>query len=583
MLIVLVTQGRLTDIGKQFQGVPRRAMDFLLPGGAAAAKQPAPKAKAGAVKPVVQTKTAPAIPQILEPTKPVSSGFGNSHKAFAIIAEEIGLAVSELAPNTDFADLGVDSLLTLTISSRLREELDMQVSPTLFIDYPTVKELSKFLGAGEQSSSPVSLPSPPTGVSSAVYTPMSISEVGTDDTDLSSVAPDDEIDTMAVIRCILAEEIGVSRDDLKNNTDFAELGLDSLMSLTVLARLREELTIDLPGSLFAENDNLAELEAALGLKKAAKPAPVPLVHSTISTKSTVIVQEKKPRVEDVLIHTSEKIELLKPVVPPTIKPAVPRCTSLLLQGNPRTAKKSLFLFPDGSGSATSYAPLTTVSPDVVVYGLNCPYMMRPQDMKCSIEDITPSYLAEIRRRQPKGPYYFGGWSAGGISAFDAAQTLQREGRDEVARLILIDSPHPIGLEKLPPRLYDFFTSVGLFGSADKQPPRWLIPHFLSFVDSLDRYRARAFAPGTGPKTHIIWAKDGVCKFPDSPRPEMRADDPREMKWLLNNRTDLSSNGWDKLVGGAECVIETLENANHFSLMQGERADGVSRFLERALL
>ena len=510
------------------------------------------------------------------PVQSTSASLGLATKALSIFAEEIGLSAAELAPSNDFADLGVDSLLTLTITSRLREELEMQVPSSLFIDYPTVKELTAFLGASEETTS-----IPSTQTSSAQTTPQTASEACsevTEATDLSSIEDleADEVSVMATIRCILAEEIGLPSDDLKDNTDFAELGLDSLMSLTVLARLREELTIDLPGTLFGENDCLAEVAATLGLKKPAPKANKPqLTHSTISTDSTVIVQEK-PRVEEVLDRTSEKISSLA-------QSSVPQASSLLLQGNPKTATKTLFLFPDGSGSATSYAPLAPVSSDVVVYGLNCPFMMRPQDMTCSLEDLTPSYLAEIRRRQPQGPYHFGGWSAGGICAFDAAQAMERERIDEVARLILIDSPFPIGLEKLPPRLYDFFTSVGVFGSGDKAPPAWLIPHFLAFVESLDKYRVKSFPQGEGPQTHIIWAKDGVCKHPSDPRPEPRADDPREMKWLLNNRTELGSNGWENLVGGAKCVVEVLEEANHFTLMQGEKAGKVSRFLERAML
>jgi len=254
---------------------------------------------------------------------------------------------------------------------------------------------------------------------------------------------------------------------------------------------------------------------------------------------------------------------------------------MLLQGNPRTATKTLFLFPDGSGSATSYAPLPKISSDLVVYGLNCPYMKNPEAMTCSLEELTPSYLAEIRRRQPKGPYSFGGWSAGGICAFDAAQHLDREG-EKVDRLILIDSPFPIGLEKLPPRLYDFFSSIGMFGSGDRAPPSWLLPHFLAFVDSLDLYHAKPYASKNAPKTHIIWARDGVCKDASFPRPPMRADDPKEMKWLLNNRTDFTANGWDRLMNGAEVAITTMSDANHFTMMEGKKVQELAAFIKKAM-
>ncbi|KAK4692542.1 hypothetical protein P7C71_g4683, partial [Lecanoromycetidae sp. Uapishka_2] len=552
--------------GVKFQGVPRRALDHLLPSGSTSRPTPKPKVETitqvSTEKVRVQTEKtqhatiqkAVALPETIHT---VSTSSNIASRALEIVAEEIGLAVSELEPSSDFADLGVDSLLSLTASSRLREELELDVPSSLFADYPTVKDLTTFLRRGEDtvaSTRTVTVcPTPQTESESDGYQ--------TDQTDVSS-ADIDDVNVMATIRCILAEEIGVPVNELKGSSDFGELGLDSLLSLTILARLREELGLDLPSSLLADNNSLNEVEAALGIKK----EPIVTVEEVLPT---IDIHVSKPNAPTVDIHISQ----------PAIS-SIPRSSSMMLQGNPKVATKTLFLFPDGSGSATSYAPLPPISPDVVVYGLNCPYMMSPQNMKCSLEELTAPYLAEVRRRQPHGPYYLGGWSAGGICAFDAAQELERCG-ETVERLILIDSPFPIGLEKLPPRLYDFFSSIQLFGSAE--PPKWLIPHFLAFVDSLDKYRAKPFAPGHGPKTSIVWAKDGVCKNPGDPRPEPRADDPREMNWLLNNRTDFGPNGWDALLGGGEVVVETLENANHFTLMEGGKAMELARFIERAMV
>ena len=341
---------------------------------------------------------------VVETVQNVSGGPNIAARALEIVAEEIGLAASDLAPNTIFADLGVDSLLSLTIASRLRETLDLNVPSSLFIDHLSVQDLTTFLRGGEDTTTS-------TRISSERPTPETRSESSgyqTDETDPSSADLDD-INVIATMRCILAEEIGIPADELKGPLDFGELGLDSLLSLTVLARLREELNLDLPGNFFLDNTSLDEVEAKLGLKR----------------DPLVTVEEIIPSVD---IHISRSIVA-----------SIPKASSMMLQGNPKIATKRLFLFPDGSGSATSYAPLPPISSDVVVYGLNCPYIRSPHDMQCSLEDLTPPYLAEIRRRQPHGPYYLGGWSAGGISAFDAAQELERCG-EPVARLILIDSP-----------------------------------------------------------------------------------------------------------------------------------------------
>lgn len=361
----------------------------------------------------------------------------------------------------------------------------------------------------------------------------------------------EEDDILTIIRRTLATEIGLKESEVTDSSSFAELGVDSLLSLTMLGKLREEVGQELPMTLFADCANLLDVSAALGLKPKAAAAT-----------------------RDTALELAAKMEKI-------VAASVPPASSILLQGNPKTASKALFLFPDGSGSATSYAPLSRIDSDVAVFGLNCPYMKNPQDMKCSIEDVTPRYVEEIRRRQPTGPYYFGGWSAGGICAFDAAQHLDRIG-EEVVRLILIDSPYPVGLEKLPPRLYDFFSSIGLFGSGDKAPPSWLLPHFLAFVDSLDRYRAVPYIPGHAPQTHLIWARDGVSKHPDDPRPRMDEQTPKEMKWLINNRTDFGSNGWEGLLGGATPVIETMYDANHFTMMAGSKVHELAAFLKRAM-
>lgn len=585
--------------------MPRRVLDQLLPPGSATSPT-APKSKqktetmtrevSEKLRAHVKITDGNVVPKVVAQTaNAISSGSNLVSRVLEIIAEEIGLAASELTPNSAFADLGVDSLLSLTITSRLREEVELDVSSLLFAEYLTVQELTVFLRRDEDTTASSSQPT------SGDRTPGTSSESSgyqTDQTSPSSEEDLGDIDVMATMRCILAEEIGISAHELKGSSDFGELGLDSLLSLTVLARLREELDLDLPGSLFLERQSLDEVEAFLGLKR--EPAVMvkeinPSSNSSVSSSTTKISLSEAADYQSVPIAGAKK-EMISPAVDIQVSQSlgvssIPKASSMLLQGNAKVATKCLFLFPDGSGSATSYAPLPPISSDVVVYGLNCPYMRTPQEMKCSLEELTPPYIAEIRRRQPHGPYYLGGWSAGGICAFDAAQEFERCG-EKVSRLILIDSPFPIGLEKLPSRLYDFFTSIGMFGSGGaKAPPSWLIPHFLAFVDALDRYRATAFSPGRGPeRTCIVWAKDGVCKHESDPRPEPRDDDPREMKWLLNNRTDFGPNGWDGLLGDGEVRIETIEGANHFTLMEGgghEGAGGKVRelrgFLERAML
>jgi amino acid adenylation domain-containing protein len=59
-----------------------------------------------------------------------------------------------------------------------------------------------------------------------------------------------------------------------------------------------------------------------------------------------------------------------------------------------------------------------------------------------IEEMAAHYIEALRKVQPKGPYFLGGWSFGGWIAFEMAQQLQKSG-DEVALLAVLDTLAPI--------------------------------------------------------------------------------------------------------------------------------------------
>ena len=465
--------------------------------------------------------------------------------ALSIIADETGIALRDLTENSVFADLGVDSLLSLTISGRIREETCIDVESSIFVDCPTVADLRKRLEGNplEPSQPQELLPTPPSSPDSG-----STADSESTHGDGSETSIEEFNDSTSLIASVLAEEMGFPLEEILEAADLGELGLDSLVSLTVLGRLRET-GMDLPLDYFSKNISFVREQSKSG------PKGQPKIETSISTQTTSI----SPRPE-------------KAVTLPA--------TSILLQRSTKEPSKTLFLFPDGSGSSTSYANIPKIGASVALVGLNCPYMKTPHDLKHSLDELTLPYVAEIQRRQPTGPYYLGGWSAGGICAYDAVKHLIQKG-EQVAGLLLLDSPFPIGLSKLPPRLYHFFNSIGLFGSGTKAPPEWLLPHFLAFVESLSRYEAQPLNPGSILRTHLIWAQDGVYQSTDA-RLEPQPDDTHEMTWLLNERTDFGPNGWDRLVGHDGLRIATLKGANHFSMMEGEPAKNLSEFIRSAM-
>ncbi|UKZ57042.1 polyketide synthase [Trichoderma virens] len=540
----------------KFQGISRKVLDSAMPPPKSANEPQVPtRLTTAAVKEVPKTTAITEPPSRLASTTPIepmkldaalksaSAARDPMHAVRKIVAEEIGIPLASVQDDLAFTDYGVDSLLSLNISGRLREELDMDVPSSVFETCPTLADFAAHLGlntspsdeSSEQSSifESVSPTSEPFGGTSNATTPPSRSQRES----LSSSLCKD-------MCAILAEEIGVSAGEIMNNANLGELGMDSLMSLTVLGRLREELEIELEDDFF-------------------------VAHPTFSSFEHIFQSEFEQEVEP----ESSSAELKQY-----------RATSTLLQGSPKTATYTLFLFPDGSGSATSYGPIDAVSKDVCVYGLNCPWLKEADKLvQFGLKGLASLYVEEIRRRVPHGPYNVGGWSAGGICAYEAAIQFTREG-ETVQRLILLDSPNPIGLEKLPARLFDFINGLGLFGAG--KAPDWLLAHFLAFIDALDEWKPVPWEKALGgrappPKTYILWAEDGVCKDTDA-RPEYRDDDPREMRWLLENRTNFGGNNWDVLLGEENLSIQRIQDANHFTMLRkGKNTQRVASFIKNS--
>lgn len=466
-----------------------------------------------------------------------------------IIAAEAGIDIGELDSDISFADFGIDSLLSITISSRVQDELGLNLPSSSFSDFPTLNDVIDHFVPSERTL-------PYASVNSTPHPEEDENDLG-DKTEATSV--DSEPEVMATVRATIAEEVGIPLEELTATTDLLDLGVDSLLSLTIIEKLNQ-LDIEIPSNLLAENHTLQEIEKTL-------------------FQYDMLPQPRAPHLPVV------EQDILLDRLTPTAFDGPPYATSVRLQGSSKDPRRILWLFPDGAGAATSYSSLPAISPDTVVHGLNCPWLKTPEDLRCSLPHYVSKFITEIRRRQPVGPYNFGGWSAGGILAYEAAQQLARQGQ-KTAKLILLDSPNPVGIQSPPKQMYDFLESLDMFAMSGRKPPSWLRPHFTAFINMLDQYHPVAFSTMATPVTHIIYARDGLCKNPGDLRPELPEggpEDTREMQWLLNNRTNFSGGGWRDLVGEKNLRISVVDEANHYTMLRTtESARKVSQLIASSL-
>lgn len=139
--------------GVTFVCLQKKVLDLVLPREKTApAKAQAAQPKTAAVPTV--TPAAPSELQV-EPPALILPGQGEvpSEKLKKIIAEEVGASIDDVHNDAELAELGVDSLLALTMADRMFEEMSLKVDSATFINCLTVGELvSLILGSSAPSS-----------------------------------------------------------------------------------------------------------------------------------------------------------------------------------------------------------------------------------------------------------------------------------------------------------------------------------------------------------------------------------------------------------------------------------------------
>jgi pyochelin synthetase len=103
--------------------------------------------------------------------------------------------------------------------------------------------------------------------------------------------------------------------------------------------------------------------------------------------------------------------------------------------------KTFWFHPSGGG-ILCYTDLgRLLSSQLQMFGIQA-HLGNQHNVMNSIHEMLDVYLQEIQSVQPSPPYRLGGWSMGGVIAYEAAQRLIQQGL-EVESLILIDSPAPV--------------------------------------------------------------------------------------------------------------------------------------------
>ncbi|WP_137702266.1 type I polyketide synthase [Marimonas lutisalis] len=199
--------------------------------------------------------------------------------------------------------------------------------------------------------------------------------------------------------------LGVEQVGAEDN--FFDLGGHSLIAVRLFAQVKKTWDVDFPISVLFEAPTIrkcAEMIAAEGVSAESEGgAPAGDVPKSPERRFTHIVP----------MHAGE--------------------------GGPR---RPFFLVAGMFGNVLNLRHLAhLLGTDRPFYGLQARGLYGEDEPHRTIPEAARDYLVEIRQVQPKGPYMLGGFSGGGIIAYEIAQQLKAAG-DEVAMLVMLDTPLP---------------------------------------------------------------------------------------------------------------------------------------------
>jgi thioesterase domain-containing protein len=113
--------------------------------------------------------------------------------------------------------------------------------------------------------------------------------------------------------------------------------------------------------------------------------------------------------------------------------------SSLVAIQPNGSKRPFFCVHPATGIVLCYTGLARhLDADRPFYGLQAQGLEDDLPPLTCIEDMAAQYITVVQQVQQQGPYLLGGWSMGGVVAFEMAQQLRQQGQ-QVALLTLLDS------------------------------------------------------------------------------------------------------------------------------------------------
>ncbi|KAI1777287.1 putative polyketide synthase [Hypoxylon cercidicola] len=487
-----------------------------------------------------------------------------------LVAQTCGADPTSLSSGTNLEALGFDSLLMIELEAQLSSAYP-QLDISGLVECLTVGDIEKLcsgsLGGCETDPSPTK-------------------ETPNEDVPGSA---DGTPHIQQLTRAIIAETCSGDKDTIDSSSELSALGIDSLM----IFELESSLSAISKGGYLSSTDlaaclTVGDVENLIlsGYQPAALQDDSPSVSSSSSASDvdtasssdftsltavpTAIATPVTDSASSQVLFSSPTVEKVSQILNLDQQPEIVQAAPSSQVTGHDNREPALFLIHDGSGVCTHYHRLRSLNRPV--YALHDPKFLDPFDDWTSLGEMADEYARQVASTTA-GPYLLGGWSFGGVVAFETARRLAAQGH-RVIGVVLIDAPAPLNHQPLSSRIIDAVTrQVRLPSTEAARAIRSLTRRSFASCTSL----LAAFEPESPnalpvPRVFLLRSREG---WQDPSNPHVI-----ENEWLQSRRSPRAAlNNWEAVTGSKIAWVDIP--GDHFHVFDAANIEAVSTSIRRA--
>nr|BAO20284.1 polyketide synthase 1 [Grifola frondosa] len=463
---------------------------------------------------------APTAAQLSSPTKARDL----TADIIRLISDTCGVPVADVKLQARLSDLGIDSLMSIELAGRLQTILpSVHVDSDALAEFHTVGDMVDDLKGKAGAATPHS---------DSSDTALESDEESTD------VPPEqDGAVSLDKIKEIISTILDVPVKSIADDEDLERLGLDSLTAIEARHILQTSLNVDISEDAFASCKSVRELGNAI--------SPPPTL--------------KKPQAGAKV----EKVQAVKP-------------SAFGMDVNPARFQESstdappLFLIHDGSGIAHCYGKLSPVGR--TLWGIHNPKLPTGEKWEGGVVEMGTYYAGLIKKVVGNKGCIVGGWSFGGVIAYEAARQLIAAGVP-VKGLVLIDSPHPLTSSALPDSLID--AVIGGVSANNKLTPL-IVTQMKNATRALVTYD-----PSSSPASKVAAPRAVMLRSREGFPVPKQSEKIQSLEFLGDRANPTQAVAeWESVLGSKVPVLDIP--GNHFEVFERANVGAVSERLKEAL-